>query len=66
MFVTRVLGFVHSGFGFPLAGGSGKSSSLVYETSNPRDKHVGELFLVIRYEECGSGKKVRSAGALTV
>jgi hypothetical protein len=44
MFVTRVLGLVHSGFGFPLAGGSGKSSSLVYETSNPRDKHVGELF----------------------
>jgi hypothetical protein len=24
-----------------------KSSSLVYETSNPRDKHVGELFSVV-------------------
>jgi hypothetical protein len=44
MFVTRVQGFVHSGFGFPQAPGEWKSESRVYETSNPCDKHAGELF----------------------
>jgi hypothetical protein len=53
--ITKIilLDVCHSGSRFRTLGiristrrGSGKSSSLVYETSNPRDKHVRELFSV--------------------
>jgi hypothetical protein len=37
----------YSDFHSPGARGNPHPSSLVYETSNPRDKHVGELFLVL-------------------